>query len=104
MRSILRCVAHVWLSWPALQHHSVGCTLSLAAEVYGSAIATGLTAFCSQHGDKSAALRFTQELGHCVTESSVRNMKKAYLRVLKTLTRLLVHCVAVQGNANFSGC
>ena len=38
-----------------------------------------------QHGNKSAALRFTQELGHCVSESSVRNMKKAYLRVLKSV-------------------
>ena len=38
-----------------------------------------------QHGNKSAALRFTQELGHSVSESSVRNMKKAYLRVLKSV-------------------
>ena len=38
-----------------------------------------------QHGNKSAALRFTQELGHSVSESSVRNIKKAYLRVLKSV-------------------
>ena len=38
-----------------------------------------------QHGNKSAALRFTQELGHCVSESSVRNTKEAYLRVLKSV-------------------
>ena len=28
-------------------------------------------------------MKFTQELGHCVSESSVRNMKKAYMYFLK---------------------
>ena len=31
-----------------------------------------------KYGNKSAFVKFAQELGHYVSESSVRNMKKAY--------------------------
>ena len=34
--------------------------------------------------NKGAASKFSAELGHVVTESTVRNMKKAYLSMLKT--------------------
>ena len=32
-----------------------------------------------------ASVKFTQELGHCVSESSVRNMKKTYFLKLKSV-------------------
>ena len=38
-----------------------------------------------EYGNKSASVKFTQELGHCVSESSVRNMKKAYFQKLKSV-------------------
>ena len=36
-------------------------------------------------GNKSASVKSTQELGHCVSESSVRNMKKAYFPKFKSV-------------------
>ena len=38
-----------------------------------------------EYGNKSAFVKFTQELGHYVSESSVRNMKKAYFLKLKSV-------------------
>ena len=38
-----------------------------------------------EYGNKSASVKFTQELGHCVSESSVRNMKEAYFQKLKSV-------------------
>ena len=37
------------------------------------------------YGNKSAFVKFTQELEHYVSESSVRNMKKAYFLKLKSV-------------------
>ena len=34
---------------------------------------------------RSASVKFTQEVGHCVSESSVRNMKKANFLKLKSV-------------------
>ena len=42
-----------------------------------------ITKHAYEYGNKSASVKFTQELGHCVSESSVRNMKKAYFQKLK---------------------
>ena len=39
--------------------------------------------YSCENGNKAAAPRFSNELGHTVTESTVRNMKKAYLVRLK---------------------
>ena len=52
---------------------------------YDAEVRAKIAKHACQHGNKSAALRFTQELSHCVSESSMRNMKKAYLRVLKSI-------------------
>ena len=52
---------------------------------YDAEVRAKIAKHACQHGNESAELRFTQELGHCVSESSVRNMKKAYLRVLKSV-------------------
>ena len=38
-----------------------------------------------EYGNKSAFVKFTQELRHCVSESSVRNMKKAYFLKFKSV-------------------
>ena len=38
-----------------------------------------------QHGNKSAVVKYSKDLGHSVSESSVRNIKKAYLDKLKTV-------------------
>ena len=38
-----------------------------------------------EYGNKSASVKFTQELGHYVSESSARNMKKAYFLKLKSV-------------------
>ena len=38
-----------------------------------------------EYGNKSASVKFTQELGHYVSESSVRNMKKAYFLKRKSV-------------------
>ena len=42
--------------------------------------------YSCDNGNKAAASKFSAELGHVVTESTVRNMKKAYLSLLKLLT------------------
>ena len=39
--------------------------------------------YSCDNGNKAAASKFSAELGHVVTESTVRNMKKAYLSLLK---------------------
>ena len=39
----------------------------------------------SEYGNKFASVKFTEESRHCVSESSVRNMKKAYFQKLKSL-------------------
>ena len=39
--------------------------------------------YSCDNGNKAAASKFSSELGHVVTESTVRNMKKAYLSLLK---------------------
>ena len=46
---------------------------------YDAEVRAKIAKHACQHGNKSAALRFTQDLGHCVSESSARNMKKAYI-------------------------
>ena len=38
-----------------------------------------------KYRNKSASVKFTQEFGHCVSESSARNMKKAYFLKLKSV-------------------
>ena len=38
-----------------------------------------------EYGNKSASVKFIQELRHCVSESSVRNMLKAYFLKLKSV-------------------
>ena len=38
-----------------------------------------------EYGNKSASVKFTQELGHCTSESSVKNMKNAYFQKLKSV-------------------
>ena len=43
--------------------------------------------YSCDHGDKAAVSKFSTELGHVVTESTVHNMKQAYLSLLKTLTK-----------------
>ena len=50
---------------------------------YDGEVRAKIAKHASEHGNKSACLKFTQELGHCVSESSVRNTKKAYLQKLK---------------------
>ncbi len=39
--------------------------------------------YTCENGNKAAVEKFSDELGHKVSESSVRNMKKAYLEKLK---------------------
>ena len=43
---------------------------------YDAEVRAKIAKHVCQHGNKSAVQRFTQELGHCVSESSVRNMKR----------------------------
>ena len=52
---------------------------------YDAEVRAKIAKHACQHGNKSASRRFTQELGHWVSESSVRNMKKAYLCALKSV-------------------
>ena len=42
-----------------------------------------ITKYLCDNGNKGAASKFSAELGHVVTESTVHNMKKAYLSLLK---------------------
>ena len=39
--------------------------------------------YSCDNGNKVAASKFSADLGHVVTESTVRNMKEAYLSLLK---------------------
>ena len=52
---------------------------------YDAEVRAKIAKHACEHGNKSATVKFTQELGHCVSESSVRNMKKAYLQKLKSV-------------------
>ena len=38
--------------------------------------------YASEHGNKAAATKFSRELEHAVSESTIRNIKSAYLRKL----------------------
>ena len=40
------------------------------------------------HGNNSAVVKYSKDLGHFVSESSVRNIKKAYLSKVKTVKDL----------------
>lgn len=40
-----------------------------------------ITKYSCEHGNKTDAVKFSRDLGHTVTESMVRNMKKAFLIV-----------------------
>ena len=47
---------------------------------YDAEIRAKIAKHACECGIKRAAIKFTQELGHPINESSVRNMKKAYLQ------------------------
>ena len=52
--------------------------------IYDAEVRAKIAKHASEYGNKSASVKFTQESGHCVSESSVRNMK-AYFQKLKSL-------------------
>ena len=58
---------------------------------YDAEVRAKIAKHACQHGNKSAALRFTQKFGHCVSQSSVMASECN-----------TAHCV-VAGNTNFSG-
>ena len=52
---------------------------------YDAEVRAKMAKHACKYGNKSAFVKFTQELGHYVSESSVRNMKKAYFLKLKSV-------------------
>ena len=51
---------------------------------YDAKVRLKIAKHAHENGNKSAAIKFTQELGHPVSESSMRNMKKLYMERLNS--------------------
>ena len=52
---------------------------------YDAEVRAKIAKHACEYGNKSPFVKFTQELGHYVSESSVRNMKKAYFLKRKSV-------------------
>ncbi len=52
-------------------------------KTYDDVTRVKIAKYTCENGNKAAVEKFSDELGHKVSESSVRNMKKAYLEKLK---------------------
>ena len=52
---------------------------------YDADVRAKIAKHACKYSNKSASVKFTQDLGHPVSESSVRNMKKVYIEKLKSV-------------------